>query len=116
MDGRIPSWSIAFGGILFEDDKVGHGLDSNQADLRMECFIFAESYFAMRHFLGQPRSFILPELIDRFFDVGCDLLLSTVGCRHESIQLAKLKQPADVSNTAVVGLPYNKMHRTQEAM
>jgi hypothetical protein len=52
-DSGVPSTSIAFRSILFENEKVRHRFYCNQSDLWMKCLVLTQRDFTMRHLLGQ---------------------------------------------------------------
>ncbi len=116
IDSGVPSRSITFRSIRFENKKVRNWFDCNQANLRVKRLVLTQRDFTMGHLLGQTRLFFLAELLDTAFYSSCNLLLSSVGYCNEAVQLAQLKQPTDIADTAIVGLPKDEMESAQEPM
>ena len=82
----------------------------------MKRLVLTQRDFSLGHFLGESCLLHVTELFNLQFDGNGKLLLSPIGNGNEPIQLAQLKQPADITDTAIVGLSQNKMQSAQKSM
>ena len=104
------------GGILLQQDEVGHRFNGHQTGLRMKRLILADCDLFWLHPFRQTPFFLMPKRHNSLLHRHTDLLVRTIRSSHKPGQTAQLQKQANQTDATGTHLGHHKMGGKHQAM